>query len=249
LTPALSITGLSVRFGALRAVDDVSLDVPEGQVLGICGPNGAGKTTLMDAVTGFVPVAAGEVRLGGRAITGLRPHRIAREGLLRTFQLNAGFDRMSVFDNVLAAALFARPAGRAFLPFARRADHDAARRAMDRVGLGGAGAEARGLPVLDRKRLMLAQALVADPQVLLLDEPVGGLTPGETDSFAALLSGLRAEGLTLILIEHVLPFLIGVSDRAVVMAQGKVIYDGAPAPLTSDPAVVAAYLGQGRAAA
>lgn len=234
---------MSKRYGALAAVDGVDFTVRRGEVIGIGGPNGAGKTTFFDLISGLSPVSEGSIRLMGLEVTGEAPHRLCRLGLARTFQLNSGFDQMSVFENVLAAKAFGRRSAGGWLLTAR-ADKQAARDLLDQIGLAGIADETvAGIPVLARKKLMIATALVNDPDILLLDEPVGGLTPPEIDDMIALMLTLKARGLTLIFVEHVMRFLTTVADRAVMMHQGRIIYDGTPAGLASDKTVAEVYLG------
>ncbi len=232
----LEVEGLSVRFGGLRAVRDLSFTVEEGEVLGLIGPNGAGKTTVFNAVTGFVR-ATGAVRLDGRSILGLRPHAVARRGAARTFQIVKPFKGLSVRENVTLAAFLRRPA--------RRDAEAHADAVLARVGLAHRAAVAAGaLTLLDQKRLEVARALATDPRLLLLDEPMGGLTPAEVDAASALVARLRDDGVTVILVEHVMKAIMRISDRVVVMSQGEKIAEGRPAGVVAEPAVLAAYFGR-----
>ena len=237
---------VSRHFGSLRAVDAVSLDVAEGEVLGIGGPNGAGKTTLFDVVTGLTPATAGSVSFAGRDITGLGADRICQAGIARTFQLNAAFDTMTVAENVEIAAHFGRR--RRWLPGFRlgRDTRRAAAEALDFVGL---SAKARrtvaDLPVLDRKLLMIAGAVATAPRMIFLDEPVGGLAAEEIDVVMALVRRLRTDGITVVLIEHVMRFLLQLSTRVLIMHHGQVIFAGPPEEVAEDRTVVDTYLGAG----
>lgn len=242
--PLLACEGVSKHYGSLKAVDDLSLALQPGEVLGIGGPNGAGKTTLFDVITGIAPATHGRVLVQGQDVTDATPDRICQLGMVRTFQLNAAFDSLSVRDNVQLAAYFGRP--RRGLP-GLRFGSDALRRseaALELLGLGDvAGRIAGELPVLERKLLMIASALATDPKVVLLDEPVGGLSPHEIDRVADVVHKLRQQGITVVLIEHVMRFLLQLSTRVMIMHQGRSIYEGPPRGVPEDPTVVATYLG------
>ena len=246
-TPVLfTCTGVSRHFGSLRAVDAVSLEVAAGEVLGIGGPNGAGKTTLFDVVTGLTPATAGRVVFADREITGLGADRICQAGIARTFQLNAAFDTMTVAENVEIAAHFGRRRRR--LPGFRldRATRRASAEALDFVGLAGkAHLTVAALPVLDRKLLMIAGAVATAPRMIFLDEPVGGLAAGEIDVVMDLVGRLRTSGITIVVIEHVMRFLLQLSTRVLIMHHGKVIFAGAPERVAEDETVVETYLGAG----
>jgi branched-chain amino acid transport system ATP-binding protein len=244
--PLLSCRKVSKHFGALAAVNQLSFDLAEGEVLGIGGPNGAGKTTLFEVISGLNPATGGEVVFAGRDITRLAPEAICHAGIARTFQLNAGFDRLSVRDNVRVAAYFGRdnrvvPGVR--LGQAVEAEVDAA---LAAVGWRGSQQALAGqLPVLDRKLLMLAGALATNPKLLLMDEPVGGLNPQEIDVMMAVVRAIAARGVTIILIEHVMRFLVQLSRRVLIMHHGEKIYEGPPQGLSSDRTVIDVYLGEG----
>jgi branched-chain amino acid transport system ATP-binding protein len=248
-TPLLACRNLSKHFGALAAVDNLSFDVAAGEVLGIGGPNGAGKTTLFEVISGMNPASAGEVLFEGRPITRLSPERICHAGIARSFQLNAAFDSLTVAENVAVAAYFGRhnrvAPGLALDSETRRRTEAA----LETVGLAAKRNEiARRLPVLDRKLLMLAGALATGPKLLLLDEPVGGLNPGEIDHVVAIVEGLCAGGITILLIEHVMRFLVRLSSRVLIMHHGEKIYEGSAAGLVRDATVVDVYLGAGASA-
>lgn len=238
--PLLSASGLVKSFGALRAVDGVSFDVMPGRVFGIAGPNGSGKSTLLNLLSG-IPFGpdAGRIAFAGRNIAGLPAHRIARAGLVRSFQKDATFATLSAAETVAVSAAFGggRPA---------RAAAAEAARLLDRVALPSARrSEASGsLPIFDKKRLAFASALALRPKLLLLDEPASGLAKPEIDELAALIRAVREEGVTVMLVEHVLPLLLSVSDSLLVMNQGRVIAQGPPDAAFRDPAVVEAYLGR-----
>ena len=244
MTALLECREATATFGSLVAVDHLTLSVGDGETVGIGGPNGAGKTTLLDLVSGLLPLSAGEVIFDGRSIGGWAPHRICHLGIARTFQLNAGFESLSVLDNVLAAAVFGRRTGRTRGLFYSKADLERARSVLadlDLVDL--ADEPVATLPILGRKKLMIATALATEPRLLLLDEPVGGLTPDEIDHFIEVVLKLKGLGLTIVFIEHVMRFLTAVASRAVIMHHGALIYDGDPKRIAHDSAVTEVYLG------
>jgi branched-chain amino acid transport system ATP-binding protein len=225
----LEVRDLSVRFGGLRAVTGVSLAVNPGEILSIIGPNGAGKTTIFNVVTGLYRPTAGEVRLGGRAITTLAPHARAALGIARTFQNIRLFRDLTVRENVRVARYCRTRSG-----------------LLAEVGLADkAGELARALPYGDQKRVELARALAMEPTVLLLDEPAAGMSAAEADELMALIRTLRGRGLAILLVEHHIRVVMGVSDRVAVLNHGERIAEGAPEAVRRDPAVIAAYLGEG----
>ncbi len=239
----LECRGVTKRFGALVAVDGVDLVITPGEVVGIGGPNGAGKTTFFDLISGLTPATDGSILFLGQDIVGTPPHKLCHRGMARTFQLNSAFDDMSVYENVLAARVFGRRTAGGWA-LTQRADQEAAHAILVDLGLEPiAHDKAASVPVLVRKKLMVATALVNDPDLLLLDEPVGGLTPPETDEFIELMLTLKSRGMTLIFIEHVMRFLTAVADRAVMMHQGRIIFDGSPDGLAADKTVAEVYLG------
>lgn len=239
----LELRGVTKRYGALAAVDNVDFTVERGEVIGIGGPNGAGKTTFFDLISGLTRTTEGTIRFRDHNITGLAPHRLCRLGMARTFQLNSGFDNMSVFENLLAARAFGRRSAGGWLLTAR-ADTLATQALLEEIGLADIASDpVSGIPILARKKLMIATALISEPDILLLDEPVGGLTPPEIDELIGLMLSLKAKGMTLVFIEHVMRFLTAVADRAVMMHQGRIIYDGSTDGLASDKTVAEVYLG------
>ena len=237
MTALLEVEALGVRFGGLQALSDVSLAAEPGEVIGLIGPNGAGKTTFINAVSGAVAYR-GRVRFAGRSITGLKPFQIARLRLARTYQIVQPFPALSVLDNVAAGALFAR--AEPSLAGARAW----AGTVLARVGLEAeAGRPAAQLTLAQRKRLEVAKALAARPRMLLLDEVNAGLNASEVEGALTLIRGIAAEGVTVLLVEHLMRVVSGVCSRVVVLHQGRLIADGPPTGVLADPAVVEAYLG------
>jgi branched-chain amino acid transport system ATP-binding protein len=240
----LSCRGVSKYFGAMAAVKDLNFEISAGEVLGIGGPNGAGKTTLFDVISGLDPADAGEVLFAGGNITSAPPERICHQGLARIFQFNAAFDTLTVRQNVLIGATYGY--SNRHIPPLRfdRASRERADEALDMVGLANcANHLVANLPVLDRKLLMIATALATNPKLLLMDEPVGGLNPGEIDQIMQLVRRLSERGMTMILIEHVMRFLVQLSTRVLIMHHGEKIYEGLPEGLSQDETVAEVYLG------
>ena len=249
----LSVEHVSVRFGGLVAIADLHFSVAQREIVSLIGANGAGKTTAFNVITGFQKPTAGRVCHRGTAVTGFRPHQIAMRGLARTFQRTSVFPNHSVLDNVLIGL---HGQGRAAIWDAlftsRRAKSEERRlreRAMtvlESVGIPHRAADRGGsLPYGDQRLLGVALALAAAPSILLLDEPVSGMNASETSTFMRLLERLRASGMTLLLVEHDMRMVMGISDRVVVLNEGRVIAEGKPAEIQRHPEVVRAYLGQG----
>ena len=232
----LTVSDLTRDFGGLRAVDRFSFAVEPGEILGLIGPNGAGKTTVFNLITGFLRPTSGQIFLEGRSIVGLRPHAVIRRGIARTFQLVKPFPRLSVRENVTLAAFTHEPT--------RRRAEELAGQLLERVGLGDRlDAPAADLTLGAQKRLEVARALATRPRVLLLDEPMGGLNPREVDEASVLVKQIRADGVTVVLVEHVMKAIMRISDRVVVIHHGEKIGDGPPDRVVQDPNVIAAYLG------
>jgi branched-chain amino acid transport system ATP-binding protein len=236
-TPLLEARGITKRFGGLVANREISFRVAPGELVGIIGPNGAGKSTLFDLVTGFQAPDAGDVTLDGERITGLRPDEISRRGVGRTFQKLKPFGQLTVVENVMIGA------------FQKTADPRAARaralEVLDSVGLGDRPeAYARVLSTGQRKRLELARALASGPRLLLLDEVTGGVDQGSIPGLVELVRQLHAQGTALVVIEHNMRVIMGISQRIVALHLGQVIADGPPSAIMNDAAVIEAYLGQ-----
>jgi branched-chain amino acid transport system permease protein len=233
----LAVNGISVRFGGLQALRDVSFDVRAGEILGIIGPNGAGKTTLFNALNGFIVPLNGNVRLNGRELCGERPFEVCRAGVGRTFQIARPFARLSVLDNVVIAAFFAE-----------RTDQEAyakAREAIGRVGLGGRELRvASTLTTVELRLMELARALAPRPRLLLLDEILAGLGAAETEHVLKVVESVRRDGVTVVVIEHTMHAMVRLADRLLVLDHGEVLATGDPASVTSNPAVIEAYLGK-----
>lgn len=236
-TPALELHGVRKRFGQVLVADQLSLAVAEGQLLGIVGPNGAGKTTLFGMISGDVTPDAGEIELRGRQVTSLGPAARTRLGIGRTYQVPRPFEHMTVFENVLTGAVHGARLGTG-------PARDAALRVLGLTGLLPVANQPAGrLTLLARKRLEVARALATGPSVLLLDEVAGGLTDPEVDELLEIVRVLKAEGLTVLWIEHVVHALLRSVDRLVCLASGALVADGAPAAVMADRTVREVYLG------
>ena len=252
MNPVLAVRNLSLRFGGLVAVADMSFDVSEGEVLSLIGPNGAGKTSAFNAITGYIPASGGDIAYRGHKLLGLKPNQIADLGVVRTFQKTSVFAGQTALSNVLIG-LHRRSRQTALaillgLPSVRREERELADRAREILAFIGLEARAEelggALPYGEQRLLEVAVALAAEPTLLLLDEPVSGMNASETQSFMALLAKIRARGITILLVEHDMRMVMGVSDRVVVLNQGRIIANGQPSEIRRDPAVIAAYLGE-----
>jgi branched-chain amino acid transport system ATP-binding protein len=251
----LRLDSVTRRFGGLIAVDAVSLDVQAQGVTAIIGPNGAGKTTLFNCISGFMPPTSGRVTFAGQDITGQAAEEIARRGLVRTFQLVQLFEKLTVVENVKVGRHLHTTGGlfSALLPQRARAIEASvemfSRELLRKVGLEAhADAEAGVLPYGQKRLLEIARALAAKPKLLMLDEPAAGLNRGETTRLAELIRDIVKLGVTVLLIEHDMSFVMGVADRVAVLDFGKLIAQGTPAEVQKNPDVIAAYLGTMEAA-
>jgi branched-chain amino acid transport system ATP-binding protein len=239
--PLLTVEGVSRRFGGLLAVNAASMSASAGRITALIGPNGAGKTTLFALISGFLRPSAGHIRYGGDDVTGEPPHRLARRGIARTFQVVQPFAGLTVRDNILVGAHLrhrARPAALA-----------QAEEVAQAVGLGDRlDRPAHTLTVAGRKRLELARALATEPRLLLLDEVLAGLNPSEIRNMVPIIRALSARGIAVVMIEHVMQAVMSLADHVFVLAEGRIIAEGSPAQVAADAAVVEAYLGHGAAA-
>jgi branched-chain amino acid transport system ATP-binding protein len=252
MTAVLTVEDLSIRFGGLLAVEAMSFEVRDGEVLSLIGPNGAGKTSAFNAITGYVEPAGGRIAYLGTSLVGRTPNQIAELGVVRTFQKTSVFTGLTVFDNVMIGLhLRSRQKPIAILlglPSVAREERelrDAARETLQFLGLETrAEQQASALPYGELRLLEVAVALAAKPKLLLLDEPVSGMNPSETSSFMKMLAHIRGLGITVLLVEHDMKMVMGVSDRVVCLNQGRIIASGAPAEIQRNPDVIKAYLGE-----
>jgi branched-chain amino acid transport system ATP-binding protein len=235
----LCLKDVSKAFGGLRAVDRVSFEVSEGEIVGLIGPNGAGKTTVFNLISGYDPPTEGSITFEGQRINGRKPYELAAIGIGRTFQIVKPFAGLSVLDNVTVAAYLRYPAQRD----ARRK----AREVLEFIGMADrAELPAAGLTLAGRKRLEIGKALALEPKLILLDEVVAGLNPTEADQTVKLILSIRESGVTTLIVEHIMRVIMGISHRVVVLNYGSLIAQGAPEAVARDPQVIKAYLGESK---
>jgi branched-chain amino acid transport system ATP-binding protein len=237
----LEVRKVSMFFGGLAAISDVSFGLEKGEILGLIGPNGAGKTTLFNVVNGFYEPSRGEVFFKGQKISGLKPHQVCKRGLARTFQVVKPLQRMSVLDNVIASA-FLRAGSRAQA-------EELARETIQFTGLyNDRDVTSKGLPLGKRKKLEIARALATQPELILLDESFAGLNPHELDESIGIIGKIREKGITIMIIEHHMKVIMAISDRIVVLSYGEKIAEGTPQEIGNNPVVIEAYLGEAQGA-
>jgi branched-chain amino acid transport system ATP-binding protein len=235
----LQVDRISKDFGGLRALNEVSFEVAQGEIVGLIGPNGSGKSTAFNVITGFLPATSGAVTFNGATITGLPAHEVARRGMARTFQLVRPFPHLTTLDNVLAGCLF----GHANMS-TKREGEPRAYEVLELVGLAQkANVLARDLTIMERKWLEVARALAGNPTLLLLDEFMAGLNPKEIPEALALIRRLNASGITIIVVEHIIKAITNVCERVIVLNAGRKLAEGTAVEVIENPLVIEAYLG------
>lgn len=233
----LEVTNLTKAFGGLLAVNDISFQVEKGEILGLIGPNGSGKTTTFNCINQFFPVTSGDILFKGKSIIGLKTHQICHLGIGRTFQVVKPLARMTVLENVTASAFCrvntikeAKDEALSVLEFCNLADQN--------------GKPAKSLPIAGRKRLEIARALATKPELLLLDEVAAGLNPGELDAAINLIKKIRDNGISILIVEHIMKVIMTISDRIHAINFGQTIAEGTPREVANNPALIKAYLGE-----
>jgi branched-chain amino acid transport system ATP-binding protein len=238
--PILKIEGLFKSFGGLMAICDVGFEIEEGEIIGLIGPNGSGKTTALNLITGFLRPDAGTVMFRGENITGLPRYRVCQKGIARTFQLIKPFLNFTALENVMAGRAYGHTPAPSLKAAARESEE-----ILEQVGLGDkAQALAKDLSLMQRKRLELARALAAKPYLLLLDELMAGLNPGETEEACSLIKRIRDTGLTILVVEHIVKAILNLSSRVVVLDMGEKIAEGPAGEIIHNPKVIEVYLGK-----
>ena len=239
----LKIEGLCKSFGGLMAICNLGFEVEEGEIIGLIGPNGSGKTTTLNLLTGFLKPDAGTITFRGENITGLARYRTCQKGIARTFQLIKPFLEFTALQNVMVGRVYGQEPTRSLKMAAKES-----REVLEGVGLGDkADVLARDLTLMQRKRLELARALAARPKLLLLDELMAGLNPGEAEEACWLIKQVREANITLVIVEHIVKAICGVSDRIIVLNMGEKIAEGPPEAIIHDPQVIQVYLGKSHA--
>ena len=239
-TPILKVENLTKSFGGLTAVNDVSFEVQKGQILALIGPNGAGKTTCFNMIAGFIPATSGKVIFNDKEVTGQKPYTLNLQGLARTFQVVKPLPKLTVFDNVMVACLSKSKN--------IRIARDKASTVLEKAGLLDMSDTLAGtLSIGNLKRLEVARALATEPSLLLMDEPMGGLTPSEVERAIQLICDINREGVSIVIIEHIMKAVMAVAESIVVLQNGELIASGKPQEVVKNPQVIKAYLGEGYA--